>query len=304
MSLRIFVTGAHGQIARSLIEAAAQRTDVVVGHGTRPGFDLARPETIAGPIEVFRPDIVVNPAAYTAVDRAESEPEAAYAVNRDGARAVAAAAAAVGAPIIQLSTDYVFDGSRVGAYKEDDPVAPLGVYGRSKLEGERAVAAANPSHVILRTAWVYAPFGVNFVRTMLRLAAERDSLRVVDDQTGSPTYAPDIADAIVAIGHSIAGPRWRPEFAGVTHIAGPDALSWCAFARLILRAASVRGGKAPPVTAITTAEYPTIARRPVNSRLDTTRLADMFDVRLPPLASSLDRCLDRLIGPVRAAGGD
>ena len=178
----------------------------------RPDVDLLRPASIAQALADFRPDIVVNPAAYTAVDKAESEPDQAFALNRDGAGAVAAAAANQGVPVIHLSTDYVFDGTKDAPYVESDPVNPQSVYGRSKLEGELAVAAANPRHIILRTSWVYAPFGTNFVRTMLRLAAERDQLRVVDDQIGCPTYAPDIAAAIIAIAKKVLREGWHAEY--------------------------------------------------------------------------------------------
>src|ERR1700761_7480130 len=222
--MRLYVIGGQGQVARALREAAARDPSIVVGCGERPAVDLARPASIAPDIEAFRPDIVVNPAAYTAVDKAESEPEQAFALNRDGAGAVAAATAALGVPVVQLSTDYVFDGTKDAPYLESDPVRPQSVYGHSKLEGERVVASANPRHIVLRTAWVYAPYGGNFVRTMLRLAAERDSLRVVDDQIGCPTYAPDIAAAILEIGKSVVAQGWRDEFAGVTHLAGPDAV--------------------------------------------------------------------------------
>ena len=304
MSLRLFITGAEGQVARALREAAEADAGLVIAYAGRPELDLARPETIAPLIEAFRPDVVINPAAFTAVDKAESEADMAFAVNRDGAGAVAAAAAKVGAPIIHLSTDYVFDGAKDAPYVESDLVAPQGVYGRSKLEGEQAVAAANPRQVILRTAWVYAPFGANFVRTMLRLSAERDALKVVDDQVGCPTYAPDIADAIISISRRIAGDGWRPGYAGVTHLAGPDAVSWCGFARRIVAGSGVRGGKTPPVDAITTADFPTPAKRPANSRLSTQRLAEVFDLRLPPLTASLDSCLDRLIAPAPLNTGD
>jgi len=293
--MRIFVLGAEGQVARSLREAAAADPTLALACAARPDVDLARPETIGPALEAFRPDLVVNPAAYTAVDKAESEAELAFAINRDGAAAVAAAAARVGAPIIHLSTDYVFDGAKDGLYVETDPVAPQGVYGRSKLEGEQAVAGANPRHLILRTAWVYAPFGANFVRTMLRLSGERDRLRVVDDQIGCPTYAPDIADAVLAIARRLAATGWRDEYGGVTHVAGPDAVSWCGFARAVAAGAAARGGREVPVDAITTADYPTPARRPANSRLSIARLAEVFDVRPPPLADSLGRCLDRLL---------
>ena len=293
--MRVYVIGGEGQVARALREAAAGREDIVFGSSSRVEVDLLNTASIDRALDAFRPDVVVNPAAYTAVDKAESEPEQAYAINGAGAGAVATAAARHGAPIIHFSTDYVYDGRKPDAYVESDPVAPQGVYGASKLAGERAVAAANPHHVVLRTAWVYAPFGANFVRTMLRLAAERDRLQVVDDQVGCPTYAPDIADATLAIAWQIAGQRWRLEHAGVTHLAGPDALSWCGFAREIVRQSALRGGRSVPVDPISTADYPTPAARPANSRLATARLVDVFDIRLQSLETSLSNCLDRLL---------
>ena len=212
--MRLYVIGGEGQVARSLREAAAGDETIVFGYSRRAEVDLLQPTSIRNALADFRPDVVINPAAYTAVDKAESEPELAYAINREGAQAVAAAAAEVNAPVIHFSTDYVFDGTKDGAYIERDPVAPKGVYGKSKLEGERAVAAANPRHILLRTSWVYAPFGINFVRTMLRLAAERDRLRVVDDQIGCPTYAPDIANAAISIARQVAGVQWRAGVCG------------------------------------------------------------------------------------------
>jgi dTDP-4-dehydrorhamnose reductase len=208
---------------------------------------------------------------------------------------VAAAAAGQGAPVIHLSTDYVFDGTKDAAYVESDPVNPQSVYGQSKRDGELAVVAANPRHIVLRTSWVYAPFGTNFVRTMLRLAGERDSLRVVDDQIGCPTYAPDIAAAAIAIAKKVTLEGWQAKFAGVTHLAGPDALTWYAFANDIVRGAALRGGRSVPISPILTSDYPTPAVRPANSRLSTLRLASVFDVRLPPLMASLADCLDRLL---------
>jgi len=290
-ALRIFVTGRDGQIARSLREAAADADDIAIGFGARPSFDLTQPDAIAPAIEAFAPDLVVNAAAYTAVDRAESEPQLAFAINRDGAAAVAAAAAKIGAAVIQLSTDYVFDGAKPSPYVETDPTSPQSIYGQSKLEGEQAVAAAAPRHIVLRTSWVYAPFGGNFVRTMLRLAGEQERLRVVDDQIGCPTYAPDIAAAILSIGRRIRAEGWRESYAGVTHLAGPDAVSWCAFARRIVAGS---GGGCVPVDAIGAADWPTPARRPANSRLSSERLATLFGVRLPPLDTSLNRCLASL----------
>jgi dTDP-4-dehydrorhamnose reductase len=292
--MRLYVIGTEGQVARSLREAASLHDDIVFGFSARPDVDLQHPTSIAAAVAKFRPDVVVNPAAYTAVDKAESEPDQAYSINRDGARAVAMAAANQGAPIIHLSTDYVFAGARIGAYVESDPVGPQGVYGRSKLEGERAVAEANPRNVVLRTSWVYAPFGNNFVRIMLRLAAGGERLRVVDDQVGCPTYAPEIAGAIIAIARKLIKSGWHSKYAGVTHLAGPDALTWCAFAREIIRASAERGGRFVPVDPITTPEYPTPARRPANSQLSTARLESLFDIRIPPMKSSLANCLDRL----------
>jgi dTDP-4-dehydrorhamnose reductase len=293
--MRLYVIGGEGQVARSLREAAASRADIVFGSSSRAEVDLLNPASIDRALADFRPDVIINPAAYTAVDKAESEPAQAFAINRDGAGAVAAAAARNGAPVVHFSTDYVYDGAKDGAYVESDPVAPQGVYGQSKLAGELAVAAANPRHIVLRTAWVYAPFGSNFVRTMLRLAAERDRLRVVDDQFGCPTYAPDIADAVLAMAAKISEEGWRSEYAGVTHLAGPDALSWCGFAREIIRQSAARGGRAVPVDPIATADYPTPAARPANSRLSTARLAAVFDIRLQSMETSLANCLDRIL---------
>ena len=293
--MRLYVIGGQGQVARSLREAAACDSDIVFDCAQRPDIDLLRPASIAQALAEFRPDIVINPAAYTAVDKAETEPEQAFALNRDGAGTVAAAAAGQGAPVIHLSTDYVFDGTKDAAYVESDLVNPQSVYGRSKRDGELAVVAANPRHIVLRTSWVYAPFGTNFVRTMLRLAGERDSLRVVDDQIGCPTYAPDIAAAAIAIAKKVTLEGWQAKFAGVTHLAGPDALTWYAFANDIVRGAALRGGRFVPISPILTPDYPTPAVRPANSRLSTLRLASVFDVRLPPLMASLADCLDRLL---------
>jgi dTDP-4-dehydrorhamnose reductase len=293
--MRLFVIGGEGQVARSLREAASRSDNIVFGFGARPDLDLLRPASIAKALADFRPDLVVNPAAYTTVDKAESEPDLAFALNRDGARAVAAAAADRGVPVIHLSTDYVFDGKKKEPYCETDPVGPQGVYGWSKLKGELAVAEVNPRHIVLRTAWVYAPFGSNFVRTMLRLAAERDRLRVVDDQSGCPTYAPDIAGAIIAIAQKWADSGWHAAYAGVTHIAGPDVRTWCGFAREIVQGAAERGGRLIPVDPISTSDYPTPATRPANSCLSSDRLKTVFGLRIQPLKSSLADCLDRLL---------
>jgi dTDP-4-dehydrorhamnose reductase len=293
--MRVFVFGAEGQIARSLREAAASTHDLVLACSHRPDVDLLKPASLESALTDFRPDVVINPAAYTAVDRSESEPDAAFAINRDGARAVAVAAKKIGAPIIHLSTDYVFDGRKADAYVETDPVAPQGVYGRSKLEGELAVMHANPTHIIARTSWVYAPFGNNFVRTMLRLGAAQDRVRVVDDQVGCPTFAPDLAVALIKMAWRLHQAEDRSRYTGVVHLAGPDAMTWCGFARAIFAAVAARGGKSLPVDPISTADYPTPAVRPANSRLSTAKLRSVFDLGLPRMEISLAHCLDRLM---------
>ena len=202
--MRIAITGRDGQVAQSLAFIGPQEGVEVVRIG-RPAFDLTKPATIYPALEAARPDIVVSAAAYTAVDKAESDHDLAFAINATGAGEVAAAAARLGVPVIHLSTDYVFDGASSRPYRETDDTNPLGVYGRSKLEGERAVAAAHPHHVILRTAWVYAPFGKNFVRTMLLLAGTRDEISVVADQWGCPTGAIDIARTLIKVAKMLAG---------------------------------------------------------------------------------------------------
>jgi len=292
--VRVYLIGAEGQIARSLRELAAENRDLVIGWGARPNLDIQQPDLVYRTLADFSPDLVINPAAYTAVDQAETEPELAFAINEKGAGIVAAAAHALNAPIVHLSTDYVFDGKKGTRYVETDAVAPQCVYGRSKLAGERAVATANRRHIILRTSWIYAPFGGNFVRTILRLALERDRLRVVDDQIGCPTYAPDVANAILAIARKIGATGWQARYNGVTHLAGPDEVTWCAFARRILQASETKRNHFVAVDAITSADYPTPAKRPTNSRLCCDRLESVFEVRLPRLEVSLQRCIQRL----------
>ncbi|MGA2996074.1 dTDP-4-dehydrorhamnose reductase [Bradyrhizobium sp.] len=293
--MRLFVVGRDGQVASSLRELATSEPNFVIDCRGRPDVDLLRPDSIERALSAFSPDLVINPAAYTAVDRAESEAELAFATNSDGAGNVAAAAAQIGVPVIHLSTDYVFDGKKNAPYIETDPVGPLGVYGESKLAGERAVATANERHIILRTSWVYAPFGNNFVRTMLRLSRERDKLSVVDDQVGCPTSAPDLAFAILEIARKALSNGWNEKMAGTTHICGPDEVSWCAFARKIMDVSRLKCGHSVEVEAIRSADHPTRAARPANSRLCCDRLATTFDIRMPPLKSSLERCVDSIL---------
>jgi len=293
--MRIYVIGNEGQIARSLRDLASQNIDIEIRCSSRPHVDVLRPESVERALNQYSPDVVVNPAAYTAVDRAETDSNLAFSINRDGAANIALAARRLNVPIIHLSSDYVFDGKKSSPYVETDPVAPQSVYGRSKLAGEVAVAAANERNIILRTSWVYAPFGSNFVRTILRLSSERDRLRVVDDQIGCPTYAPDIAQAIVTIAQTINSSGWHPDFAGLTHLAGPDRTTWFGFARQIMQLVEAKGARAATVDPITTADYPTAAARPANSCLNCDRLHSIFKVRLPALSVSIETCLERLL---------
>ena len=291
--MRLLVAGAQGQLARAMIELAPSATDVTAFALGRPALDLTAPASVLKTLADFKPDVIVNAAAYTAVDKAESEPDAAMSLNADGPARLAEAADKMGAILIHVSTDYVFDGTKTTPYVEDDPAAPLGAYGRSKLAGEVAVRAATARHIILRTAWVHSPFGANFVKTMLRLAADRPEVRVVDDQIGSPTYAPHLADAILAISRAAIVDQDGARF-GTYHAAGAGAVTWCGMAREVMRVSASLGGPSANVAAITTAEYPTPARRPANSRLDCTKLATAFGVTLPRWEDGVAECVRRL----------
>jgi len=295
--MRLAVTGRQGQVVTSLIERAARFGGEEAIHVTalgRPDLDLADPSTIASAITAARPDVIVSAAAYTAVDKAESERETAFAVNGKGAGDVAAAARALGVPVIHISTDYVFDGTKATPYVESDPVAPLGAYGESKLAGERAVLGAASDAIVLRTAWVYSPFGANFVKTMLRLAETREDLGVVADQYGNPTSALDIADAVLAIAARLhRDPVVTPR--GVFHMVGQGVATWADLAEAIFAASAARGGPSARVRRIGTKDYPTPAARPANSQLDCTKLADAYGLRLPDWRQSVDATVARLI---------
>jgi dTDP-4-dehydrorhamnose reductase len=290
MTSRLLVFGGTGPVGRALIEEASGTPSEAIGlsHDEANICDAA---VVAEAIRSYAPTSVVNAAAYTAVDKAESEPDLACCVNRDGARVVAAASAAAEIPLIHLSTDYVFDGRSKVPYTETDHVAPLGVYGRSKEEGERAVRESAPKHVILRTSWIYSPYGTNFVRTMLRLGSEHAELQVVDDQTGCPTSASDIATAIVAITKKAEGENFDDW--GTYHFAGPDSVTWYGFAQLIFEQAA----KTPKLSAISSAEYRSPAPRPAYSVLDTKKLGRTFGIRPRPLRESLAECLKTLSDP-------
>jgi dTDP-4-dehydrorhamnose reductase len=260
----------------------------------RPDIDLTKPETLEPALRAARPDAVISAAAYTAVDQAESEPDAAFALNTEAAGILAEAAARMGVPVLHLSTDYVFDGSKTGPYVETDLPNPRTVYGHTKLEGERRVVAASSDHLVLRTAWVFSPYAKNFVRTMLRLAETREEVGVVADQRGCPSYAPDIAHALLQIARARLSGRGA---GGLYHLAGGGETTWADFAEAIFRGSAARGGPAARVNPIATSDYPTPAQRPHNSRLDCGRVRQTFDVALPAWPNALDRCLDALAGP-------
>ena len=290
--MRLLVTGRNGQVATALVERSRQREGMEVVAFGRPELDLEQPATVEAAILKARPDAVINAAAYTAVDKAEAEAERAFAANRDGAAAAARAAAALNVPFIQLSTDYVYPGDKPSAYVESDATGPTSVYGRSKLEGELAVMAAHPKALILRTAWVYSPFGANFVKTMLRIGKDRVIVKVVDDQHGNPTSALDIADAILRIApRLVAG----GETGGIYHLCGSGSTTWCGLARAIFAESGKRGGPAPRVEPITTADYPTPARRPANSRLAMTSFTSRFGFELRPWPEATAETVARLL---------
>ena len=287
--MRVLVTGLQSQLARSLQEKAAGHPAIELEFVGRPELELAEPGCAAKIITERRPDVVINAAAYTMVDQAESEPELAFRINGDAAGEVAAAARDAGAKVIQISTDYVFDGEAETPYAEDAPTGPLDIYGHSKLTGEEQVRAANPDHLIVRTSWVYSPFGHNFVKTMLRLAADRDELRIVSDQKGCPTSALDLADALLT-----ALPRVR-NWGATYHLAAPDPCSWADLASAVFEASRALGGPSAEIIPITTAEYPTPARRPMYSVLDSDRFAQDFGIRLPDWQSSVGDVVERLV---------
>jgi dTDP-4-dehydrorhamnose reductase len=297
--MRLLITGWQGQLAQALVAAAFKRPDIEACAVGRPALDLCQQPTIERALADVRPHLVVNTAAYTAVDAAEKDRAAAFALNADGAGLIASDAARRGVPILHISTDYVFDGHKAEPYVESDATAPQCVYGASKLAGELAVAAANPRHVVLRTAWVYSEYGKNFMKTMLRLAADRAEISVVDDQVGSPTYAPHLADAVLTIAGAIARGAVAEGAWGIYHAAGSGSTSWCGFARRIMAEAPAHGHKAAAIRAIASADYPTPAQRPANSRLDCAKLKAALSVELPHWHIGVSQCLARLAAVAR-----
>lgn len=282
---RFLVTGGTGQLATALAKAAPETVRVV----GRPMFDLDRLETYRTLFADGVPDVLINAAAWTAVDAAEASPAAAGRANAEGPNALAALCNRYGTRFIHISTDYVFDGAKGAPYVETDPTCPTGVYGATKLEGEEAVMTELPDAVILRTAWVYAESGRNFVRTMLGAARKTDRLRVVADQVGCPTNADDLAHAVLAVARRMIAPA--PPAGGIYHCAGSGETSWYEFARAIFASAGPLGWPVPEVQPIATADWPTPARRPADSRLDCGKLAATFGVRLPQWQPSLQRAV-------------
>ncbi|WP_316676398.1 dTDP-4-dehydrorhamnose reductase [uncultured Tolumonas sp.] len=276
---KILVTGAYGQVGFCLTQLAAEYGWAVLAID-RDKLDITDFSAVELLIKEYQPDVIINAAAHTAVDKAETEIDASYAINRDGPKYLAEAAATIGATILHISTDYVFSGDKEGLYTENDPVAPQGIYGTSKLAGEEAVIAANKKHIILRTAWVFGEHGNNFVKTMLRLGLQRDQLGIVADQFGGPTYAGDIAAALLVIAEKAVMSPETTQW-GVYHFAGAPHVSWYQFAQAIFDKAVETNilAKAPKLNALTTADYPTAAKRPANSRLNCDKIFSEFNIR-------------------------
>ncbi len=288
--MKILVTGCKGQVGTSLVGLLELRDDVELIALDRDRLDITERQAVESIVVELAPDIIVNAAAYTAVDKAEIDIPLATAINRDGPLFLAEAAQKVGAALLHISTDYVFDGRKKDAYTEQDLTSPQSVYGQTKLEGEQAVASICERHIILRTAWVFSEYGNNFVKTMLRLAKTNENLSIVGDQFGGPTYALDIAQALVRIADRIVA-KSDVEF-GTYHFSGLPHVSWYEFANAIFAAAESQTliAKPPILKSITTAEYPTAAKRPANSKLNVEKIFSSFEIE----ASDWQRALNNL----------
>ena len=274
---KFLITGAKGQVGYCLTHQLQGKHEILAVD--RDELDITEQSAVKNVVENFRPDVIINAAAHTAVDRAETEVELSESINVKGPQYLAEAAKSIDAAILHISTDYVFDGQREGKYKETDATDPQGIYGKTKLEGEQAVAKANDKFIVLRTAWVFGEHGNNFVKTMLRLAKTRDTLGVVADQIGGPTYAGDIAASLIQIAEKVIAGE-TVEY-GIYHFTGEPYVSWCDFAKAIFDEAVSQNvlEKAPIVNAITTADYPTLAKRPANSCLDLTKIQQVFGIQ-------------------------
>lgn len=292
--MKLLVTGKTGQVVTALIEVGAAKGVDIIAMG-RPELDLANPQEGLFRLAEAKPDVIVSAAAYTAVDKAETEADLAERINAQGPGALARLAGELDIPVIHLSTDYVFDGTNTAPYVEGDETNPLGVYGATKLAGELAVAAATDNHAILRTAWVYSPFGNNFLNTMLKLAATRPELRVVDDQRGNPSSALDIADALIKVAANLLAQPDEQALRGIFHMTGTGEASWADFATEIFAHSARLGGSSASVTRIGTVDYPTAAKRPASSRLDTSRLRNVHGVIMPDWKTSTCQTIARLL---------
>ncbi len=284
----ILVTGGTGQLASALLAGTANRPMVLAG---RPEFDFDRLDAILPLLRAAAPSLIINAAAYTAVDRAESEPDAARRANTDGPRLIAEYCATTRTPLIHVSTDYVFDGSKHEPYLETDPTNPTTIYGTTKRDGEVAILATSAPAMILRTSWVYAATGRNFVLTMLNAAKKTNELRVVADQQGCPTAAADLAAAIIRITDQIATIGWSDTWRGIYHAAGSGATTWHGLATATFAEAAKYGAPLPTVIPIATADWPTPARRPADSRLDCSKLSRTFGIALPDWRNALSRTI-------------
>jgi dTDP-4-dehydrorhamnose reductase len=290
----ILITGGTGQLGDALIKACTAQ-GLAFTAVSRPAFDFERPETIAACFAAAQPDLVINAAAYTAVDKAEDDVAAATAGNCTGPLALARLCAAAGIPLIHVSTDYVFDGNKGAPYVETDPTGPTGVYGATKRDGEEAILASGAQAIILRTAWVYAAHGRNFARTMLTAGRKMPKLRVVADQRGTPTAASDLAAAILAIAAKLRVTGWQADYRGIFHATGTGETTWYGFACAIFEQAAKSGYVPPAVEGIATADWPTPTRRPPDSRLDGGKLARVFGIRLPAWQESLPAIVQALL---------
>jgi dTDP-4-dehydrorhamnose reductase len=282
--MRILITGKSGQLSQSLQMLGGTHEIITIG---RPQTDFENPFNLGEEIIKAAPDIVVSAAAYTMVDKAEAETEKAKTINADAPEIIAISCKNLQIPLIHISTDYVYDGSKTSPYKETDTPSPLGIYGKTKLAGEDNVVKNTDDFVILRTSWVYSPFGNNFVKTMLNLGAAKDEISVVDDQRGNPTSALEIARAVIKIAEKLKKDT-SPQLRGVFHLAGSGETSWAGFAEEIFKMAKLKTA----VKKINTEQYPTPAKRPANSRLDCSKLSQIYSIRLPLWQDSLKECLE------------